>query len=271
MKLRRAEKPHSFSASMTKIYWTITVVKLNSDYGQKDTASFIILLKFKREIRLNSNHEQNFGLSSGINRKQDLKNQRLEILEYARSNALHIDDFIEISISSRKNRRERRIEELLEMLGSGDTVIVTELSRLGRSTGEVITLIDELVANDITLLILKQSLKLSKDQDDIQSITLITMLSLFAQLERSMISRRTKEALAAKKAQGVVLGKPKGTIQNSQFDADRQRIIELLSLGLSIRKIALEHLKYGDPSSLHYFVKTRNLLSEAEMLKAQHQ
>lgn len=199
--------------------------------------------------------------------KQDLNNQRLEILEYARRNDLRIDDFIEISISSRQNRRARKIEELLERLQPGDTLVVTELSRLGRSTGEVITLIDELVANDITILILKQNLKLNKDQDDIQSITMITMLSLFAQLERSMISRRTKEALAAKKAQGVVLGKPKGVIQNSKFDQDRKQIVELLSLGVSIRKIALEHLKYGDPSSLYYFVQTRNLISEAEQLK----
>lgn len=200
--------------------------------------------------------------------KQDLNNQRLEILEHARRNDLRIDDFIEISISSRKSRRDRRIEELLEKLSPGDTLVVTELSRLGRSTGEVITLIDELVANDITILVLKQNLKLNKDQDDIQSITMTTMLSLFAQLERSMISRRTKEALAAKKAQGVVLGKPKGVIQNSKFDQDRKRIVELLSLGVSIRKIALEHLQYGDPSSLYYFVQTRNLISEAEHLKA---
>jgi putative DNA-invertase from lambdoid prophage Rac len=146
---------------------------------------------------------------------------------------------------------------------------ITELSRLGRSTGEVITLIDELVANDNTILILKQNLKLNKEQDDIHSITMTTMLSLFAQLERSMISRRTKEALAAKKAQGAILGKPKGVIQNSKFDPDRKRIVELLSLGVSIRKIALEHLEYGDPSSLYYYVQTRNLLLEAENLKAQ--
>ncbi len=201
--------------------------------------------------------------------KQDLSNQRLEILEYARRNDHHIDDFIEISISSRKSKRARRIEELLEKLNPGDTLIVTELSRLGRSTGEVISLIDELVANGITIFIIKQDLKLDKYQDDIQSITMITMLSLFSQLERSMISRRTKEALAAKKAQGVVLGKPKGTIQSSKFDPDRERIVELLSFGVSIRKIALEHLKYGDPSSLHYYVQSRNLTYEAEQLKAQ--
>ncbi len=180
---------------------------------------------------------------------------------------MHVDDFIEISISSRKHPRARRIEELLENLDPGDTLVITELSRLGRSTGEVISLIDELIANNITILVIKQNLRLNKDQDDIQSITMTTMLSLFAQLERTMISRRTKEALAAKKAQGVVLGKPKGTIQSSRFDKDRERIVELLGLGLSIRKIALEHLQYGDPSSLHYYVQTRNLIPKSEQLK----
>jgi DNA invertase Pin-like site-specific DNA recombinase len=200
--------------------------------------------------------------------KQDLNNQRLEILEYARRNTRHIDDFIEISMSSRKSRRARRIDELLEKLHPHDTLIVTELSRLGRSTGEVISLIDELMAHNITVICIKQNLKLDKQQDDMQSITMITLFSLFAQLERSMISRRTKEALAAKKAQGVLLGKPKGTIQHSQFDVDRERIVELLSLGVSIRKVALVHLKYGNPSSLHYYIQTRNLLAAADQLRA---
>ena len=199
--------------------------------------------------------------------KQDLNNQRLEILEYARQNEIHIDDFIAISISSRKTRRARRIDELLQNLYPGDTLIVTELSRLGRSTGEVISLIDNLLANAISIIVIKQSLKLDKHQDDIQSITMVTMLSLFAQMERAMISRRTKEALAAKKAQGVVLGKPKGTIQESQFDKDRERIVELLNLGISVRKIALQHLQYGDPSSLHYYIRTRNLLEGSELKK----
>jgi DNA invertase Pin-like site-specific DNA recombinase len=199
--------------------------------------------------------------------KQDLNNQRLEILEYARQNEIHIDEFIEISISSRKTRRERRIDELLQNLYPGDTLIVTELSRLGRSTGEVISLIDDLLANHISVIVIKQNLKLDKHQDDIQSITMVTMLSLFAQMERAMISRRTKEALAAKKAQGVVLGKPKGTIQESQFDKDRERIVELLNLGISVRKLALQHLQYGDPSSLHYYIRTRNLLEDSELKK----
>lgn len=191
--------------------------------------------------------------------KQDINHQKVEILEYARRERIHIDDFIAISISSKRERRARRIDELLQKLSDGDKLIVTELSRLGRSTGEVIDLIDELVQGGVQVIVLKQNLTLDKDQDDIQSLTMITLLSLFAQMERMMISKRTKEALAARKAQGVILGKPKGTIQDSIYDKDRDRIIDLLQLGVSARRISTKHLGYGTPSSLNYYINTRGL------------
>jgi DNA invertase Pin-like site-specific DNA recombinase len=196
--------------------------------------------------------------------KQDINHQKVEILEYARRERIHIDDFIAISISSKRERRARRIDELLQKLADGDTLIVTELSRLGRSTGEVIDLIDELVQGEVQVIVLKQNLILNKDQDDIQSLMMITLLSLFAQMERMMISKRTKEALAARKAQGVILGKPKGTIQDSMYDKDRERIAELLHLGVSTRHISAKHLGYGTPSSLNYYVRTRNLKTDAD-------
>lgn len=198
--------------------------------------------------------------------KQDLNNQKMEVLEYANQQGITINDFIAISISSRRTQRARRIDELLEKLTSGDTLIVTELSRLGRSTGEVIDLIDNLVQADIRIIILKQNLALNKEQDDIQSLTMITLLSLFAQMERMMISRRTKEALAAKKAQGIQLGKPKGTIQTSVYDKDKERISNLIQMGVSIRKISALHLGYGSPSSLNYYVQTRNLKPEKQLV-----
>ena len=75
--------------------------------------------------------------------KQDLNNQKLEILEYARQHSLKVDEFIEITISSRKTSKQRRIDELLGKLADSDVLIVTELSRLGRSASEVIALINE--------------------------------------------------------------------------------------------------------------------------------
>lgn len=190
---------------------------------------------------------------------QDLDSQKAEIWDYARRSGLQIDDLIAISASSRRSKRARRIEELLGRLTAGDTLIVTELSRLGRSTGEVIDLIDGMVEQDIRIIVIKQNLVFDKEQDDLQSLTMLTLLSLFAEMERMMISKRTKEALAARKAQGVQLGKPKGTIQNSIYDKDRERITHLLQMGVPARRISTQHLKYGSTSSLNYYIQTRKL------------
>jgi DNA invertase Pin-like site-specific DNA recombinase len=191
--------------------------------------------------------------------KQDLGNQKLEILEWARKKDLKIDEFVQITMSSRKNRKQRRIEEVLQMLADSDTLIVTELSRLGRSTAEVIALVNELVARNIRVIILKQNLDIS--QHDMSSKIVITLFSLFAELERDLISLRTKEALAAKKQQGVLLGKPKGTIQKSKFDADLERIKDLLKLGLSVRKIALL-LGYKNHLALNTYINKRKIRKE---------
>lgn len=199
--------------------------------------------------------------------KQDVKNQKLEILEYAHDRGLKVDEFISITISSRRDSRQRKIDELLTKLKPGDTLIITELSRLGRSTGEVIMLINKLVAYQIRILILKQNLDLKNDQD-MTSKVMITLFSLFAELERDLISLRTKEALAAKKAQGVSLGKRQGVVQASVYDKDRERIVELLALGLSARKITKTHLQYGHHTSLSYYIDTRKLVEAAAQRQA---
>lgn len=188
--------------------------------------------------------------------KQDRNTQKLEILEWAHKKEVKIDAFVEITVSSRKTSRQRRIDEVLQTLAHSDTLIVTELSRLGRSTPEVITLINELVTRNVQVIILKQNLDIS--QHDMNSKIVITLFSLFAELERDLISLRTKEALAAKKLQGVKLGKPKGTIQKSKFDADLERIKELLKLGLSVRKIA-KLLGYRNHLALNTYINKRHL------------
>jgi len=138
--------------------------------------------------------------------KQEIKNQKLEILEFGRKEDLKIDDFIEIQISSRKTTKERRIDELLGKLEEGDTLIATELSRIGRSTVEVITIINELIEKGVDIIIVKQNLRINaSNKNDMTSKVMITMLSLFAELERDLISQRTKEALKTKKAQGQIL------------------------------------------------------------------
>ncbi len=194
--------------------------------------------------------------------KQDVKNQRHEILEYTNRQALTIHEFIEVTVSSTKSSRQRRIEELQERLVPGDTVIVTELSRLGRSTGDVILLINQLVAFGVAVTIIKQHLHLNQASQDMTAKVMVTLLALFAEIERDFISLRTKEALAAKKAAGVRLGKPKGAIQKSMYDKDRTRIEELLQHGVPQKRIIEIHLGYGTTKSLSYYIRTRGLTTE---------
>ena len=87
---------------------------------------------------------------------------------------------------------------------------------------------------------------------------IITLFSLFAELERDLISLRTKDALSAKKAQGQMLGKPKGTLQKSKFDQNLERIRELLDYGLSVRKIA-RVLGYTSHIALNTYINKRGL------------
>ena len=189
---------------------------------------------------------------------QDIKNQRLEIYEYARKRGIEIDDFVEITMSSRKTSKQRCVDEVAQRLEASDTLIVTELSRLGRGTAEVIALVNALIERDIRIIAIKQNLDVLRHRHDMNSKVTITMFSLMAELERDFISSCTKEALSAKKSQGVVLGKPKGTIQKSKFDKDRDRIKELLGLGLSARKIA-KLLGLKNHIALNTYIKKRKL------------
>lgn len=191
--------------------------------------------------------------------KQDLNNQKLEIFEYAKKNQLEVDDFIQITISSRKTSKDRRIDEMVTSLNGADILIVTELSRLGRSTAEIIGLINALIKKQVRVIAIKQNLDIK--QHDMNSKIITALFSLFAELERDLISLRTKEALASKKSQGITLGKPKGTIQKSKFDKDVVKIKELLTLGLSVRKIA-NYLGYSNHIGLNEYIKRRNIRNE---------
>lgn len=109
--------------------------------------------------------------------KQDLNNQKLEILEYARRHDLKVDEFVEITVSSRKTPKQRRIDELLAKIQTADILLVSELSRLGRSTAEVISLINELLHHQIRVIAIKQGLDLQQTPD-LQAKVMVTLLAL---------------------------------------------------------------------------------------------
>ena len=140
-------------------------------------------------------------------RSQDLANQKLAILDYAQKKQITVDRFIEMQVSSRKVRHKERVGEMLDSLKAGDRLIVSELSRLGRSLGQVIQIVDTLVHRKVRFTAVKEGITFEGKQD-LQTKVMIALFGLFTEIERDLISERTKEGLAAAKAQGRLLGPP---------------------------------------------------------------
>ena len=187
---------------------------------------------------------------------QDVRNQRLVILDYAQKQKWPVSEFIEVSASSRRSPQERQIHVLLDRLHAGDRLIVSELSRMGRSVGEVIGVVDKLVKNKIALVSIKESLRLEGKQD-LQSKITVTLFGLFAEIERDLISMRTKEGLAAARASGKRLGRPKGKLGPSKLDGKEEEIKKLL--GLQVSKASIAKITGVDRATLVHFIKTRNI------------
>lgn len=199
----------------------------------------------------------NLGYVRVSTEEQDIKNQELEIRRYADSKNIVIDEFIQLEISSRKNQKDRRIEEIKERLSEKDNLIVSELSRLGRSTKEVLFLLDELKERGVIVHLIKQNFTLDKNSSDPMSKLLITLLASFGELERDLNSQRTKEALKSKKQSGVILGRPKGTTGKSKLDGKEQEIQDFLSKGIT--KTSIAKILDCDRSTLNNFIKSRRL------------
>ena len=167
--------------------------------------------------------------------KQDLQKQEHLLLKYAQQHDLRIDDFINIEISARKGRKERRIDELVDRLKQGDILLVAELSRLGRNMFEVINIINQLSEQGVEVIFVRQP-ELSTAGP--QRKLLLAIYSYFAEAEREFISMRTKQGLAAARARGKKLGRPKGSRDKERIlDPYRKQIKEYLQLGLSLSRI----------------------------------
>lgn len=170
--------------------------------------------------------------------EQDYRNQKFEILNYCDREGLQVDIWLELEMSSRQSSKARRIDELLDALSPGDRLIISELSRLGRSTGEVIQLVRNITSLPVEFIAVKQGLRLNaQNNQDITSKVVVTIFSLLAELERDLISERTKIALARAKASGKKLGRPKGP-GTSKLDGKEREIKHLLSKGVTKANIA---------------------------------
>src|SRR4030095_14311608 len=188
--------------------------------------------------------------------KQDVDAQRHHLLEYAQAKKLIIDEFVEIEISSRKNTKERRIDELMSRLSQGDTLLVAELSRLGRNMLETLNIIQALTEKGVSLVFIRQP-ELSTVGPHTK--LLLAIYSYFAESERDFISLRTKQGLAAAKASGQQLGRPKGRKNRvRRLDPYKPQIARLLKLSVSLMAIhAIVNDQLKPPityQALKYFV-----------------
>ena len=171
--------------------------------------------------------------------QQCLDSQRTIIWSYCKQNNINIDEFIEISISSRRSWYDRKIEELIDKLEIGDKLIVTELSRLGRNMKEILNLMEVLNKMQIQTIFISQP-ELSTDNEFAD--LLFAIYGYFSQCSRNLTSERTKAALQALKAKGVRLGRKPGAIITSKYEQYRDKIEELDKLGVTKKRI-LAHLQ----------------------------
>jgi len=139
--------------------------------------------------------------------KQTVENQRFEIEKFCRVNNLHVDGWIEETISGTKPPTKRQLGKLLNRMKKGDKIICSELSRLGRSLYMVMDILHLCLNRECMVWTIKDNFRLG---EDISSKVLAFAFGLSAEIERQLISQRTKEALARRKAEGMALGRPKG-------------------------------------------------------------
>ena len=168
--------------------------------------------------------------------KQTYKHQRFEIEEYAKNQGLKIDDWIEETISSRKALKNRKLGVLLENLQENDILITCEISRLGRSLLEVMRILETCLSKNCQVWTLKENYRLG---NDIQSKVLAFAFSLAAEIERNLISQRTKSSLANLKASGKKLGRPfSAESKKLKLSKNAKRVRNLLAKGISKSQIA---------------------------------
>lgn len=171
--------------------------------------------------------------------KQEVDNQRAAINEAAASEGLKVI-FTEEQISSRKE--DRQIYKVIESLKPGDTLIVYELSRLARSIGEIFSILEQIKKKKASVWVLKPEIR-TGGKNDLQSSLLVFAFSVAAQVERDLISERTKNALRARKEAGVKLGRPKGKGRKVAEAAEvagikLEQIQEWYKLGMNITNIS---------------------------------
>jgi len=185
--------------------------------------------------------------------EQDIEKNKAEILFLANDKSLGKVEFVEEKVSGKIHWKKRKIGEIIENLEKDDTLLLNEFSRLGRSMLECMEIISIATQKGINIYTVKGNWQLD---DSIQSKVMAMVFSMVSEIERDLISKRTKEALQTKKNNGMVLGRPKGP-GKSKLDKYKLEIDALLKNGSTKRFIAQRY--NSTPANLHNWLKKNNL------------
>ncbi|MDR0872129.1 MAG: master DNA invertase Mpi family serine-type recombinase [Prevotellaceae bacterium] len=170
--------------------------------------------------------------------RQTVENQRFEINRFCDDKTMVVERWIEETISGTKTIEERRLGRLLKKMRRGDILICSELSRLGRNLLMIMAVLNDCMNRDIQVWTIKDNYRLGSD---INSKVLAFAFGLSAEIERNLISQRTKEALARKRAEGVVLGRPKGSKSKVRKLTGKEQEIKAL-LDKKVSKCAIARI-----------------------------
>lgn len=196
--------------------------------------------------------------------KQDLDNQKFGVMEYAKKKKYTPIIFFEDQVSGKKSWKERGLKKLIDQTKKGDVLLVSEISRLARSTLQVLEFLQEAANKEISVHIVKSNMIMD---DSLNSKITAVVLGLAAEIERDFISARTTEALAKRKAEGLPIGRRKGSVNlTKKLDKRKDDIIDMLSKGIYKTEIA----KFAEctPETLYRWMYANNLARYIDSNKA---
>lgn len=187
--------------------------------------------------------------------KQDAENQRFTVDKFAQSRDIIIDQYVIETVSDGKDYHDRKLGEIVNNMNEGDLIICTEISRLARSLYQVFELLKIMSERGVSLITIKDNFELN---NTIQSKVLAFCFGLSSEIEKSMISQKTKQALDKKRADGVKLGRPVGSKnRHTKLSGKENTIIELIAQGQSYSSIA--RIFHVDRTTLIRFLKNNGI------------
>jgi len=188
--------------------------------------------------------------------RQEVQEQKLAILKFAHTEGITVSRLIEMPASAAIGKR---IDQLFTQVEAGDTLIVSELSRIGRSVGQIVRTVAALIKGKVCFIAVREGIWLDEERNT-QTQGMVRIFGLLAEADRELVSIHTREGLAAARGKGKKLGRPKGSLGRSKLDGQTEEIKRLLALGVSKGSIA--KIMGVERGTINHFVKSRGLAQD---------